>query len=126
MNIDQPYLTGQERGEQIERGLRRLSTAQLCSRYRRLFGHAPRNRLGQRRNSLVLHLIYAMIEPGLRLKPPRWRGPVLKELMFHIFRVFPDISAEQILDWVKRDCPDSRMTAKEIPWYRHEFQKAPA
>lgn len=104
----------------IERSLRRLSMAQLRSRFRNLFGHSPRNRLGERRNPLIHTLVLAKLEPGLKLRIPKRIGPPVKELVFHILNQEPDMPSHQIVEWVKLECPESQITSKEIPWYRYQ------
>lgn len=121
--ISGPFLDTQERGEMIERSLRRLSMAQLRSRFRNLFGHSPRNRLGERRNPLIHTLILAKLEPGLRLSIPKRPGPPVKEVVFHILNQEPDMDPDKIVEWVKQECPESQITSKEIPWYRFQQKR---
>lgn len=121
--INGPFLTYQERGEAIERKLRRLSMVQLRSRFRNLFHHSPRNRLGQRRNSLIHRLVLAYLEPGLNLKPPKRLGAPVKVILFHLLKNMSDMPSQQMVEYVKHECPESRLTVKEIPWYRYQFRK---
>lgn len=121
MSIEGPFQTYKERLDDIWSGLRRLSTAQLRQRYRGIYGNRPRKRLS--REGLLRAVMGARIEPGIIISLKARNGPKVYEIVFDILYQKPGINPGEVEEEVRQQCPGSRFSRREVPWYRFQMKR---